>query len=77
MLKYLKTVLGKDIKTIGICLFVVGCSLALSISSTILLIVIINITIDNNKKKLKKEEKKDQIKDYPLDTEGRVMNKYN
>ena len=77
MLKYLKTVLGKDIKTIGICLFVVGCSLALSISSTILLIVIINITIDNNKKKLKKEEKKDQIKDYTLDTEATVMNKYN
>ena len=42
MLKYLKKSLGTNIKTLGICLTIVGCSLALSISSTILLIVIIN-----------------------------------
>ena len=46
MLKYLKTALGKNIKTVGICLTIVGCSLALSISSTILLIVIINISLE-------------------------------
>ena len=48
ILKYLKTALGKDIKTIGICLIVVGCSLALSISSTILLIVVINVALEEN-----------------------------
>ena len=43
LLKYLKHSLGKDLYTVGVCLIVVGCSLILSISSTILLIVIINI----------------------------------
>lgn len=43
LLKYLKHSLGKDFYTVGVCLIVVGCSLILSISSTILLIVIINI----------------------------------
>lgn len=51
MLKYLKTALGKNIKTVGICLTIVGCSLALSISSTILLIVIINISLEEEKPK--------------------------
>ena len=50
MLKYLKSALGGDVKTVGICLLVVGCSLMLSISATILMIVIINIDIENNKK---------------------------
>ena len=50
MLKYLKSALGKDIKTVGICLTIVGCSLALSISSTILLIVIINISLNEGSK---------------------------
>ena len=45
LLKYLKHSLGKDLYTVGICLVVVGFSLILSISSTILLIVIINIGI--------------------------------
>ena len=79
MLKYLKTALGKDVKTIGICLDIVGCSLALSISSTILLIVIINIAIDENKKKLKEEEEEEQrknIPEYPQDKSGRVI-RYN
>ena len=49
MLKYLKTALGKNIKTVGICLTIVGCSLALSISSTILLIVIINKSLEEQK----------------------------
>ena len=74
MLKYLKTALGKNVKTIGICLMVVGCSLALSISSTILLIVIINIAIDENKKQKKKEEEEEnQINEYPQDSRGRVI----
>ena len=79
MLKYLKTALGKDVKTIGICLDIVGCSLALSISSTILLIVIINIAIDENKKKKKEEEEEEQRKnvpEYPQDRSGRVI-RYN
>ena len=45
LLKYLKHSLGKDLYTVGICLVVVGFSLILSISSTILLIVVINIGI--------------------------------
>jgi len=53
LLKYLKHSLGKDLYTVGVCLIVVGCSLILSISSTILLIVIINIGLkeDMNMKK--------------------------
>ena len=50
ILKYLKEVFGGDIYTIGVCLILVGCSLALSISSTILLIIIINISIDEDRK---------------------------
>ena len=75
MLKYLKSALGKDVKTIGICLDIVGCSLALSISSTILLIVIINISIEENKKELKKEEeeKRNNIPEYQQDRSGRVI----
>jgi len=37
-----------DLYTVGVCLCVVGCSLALSISSTILLIVLINIELKKN-----------------------------
>jgi len=48
LLKYLKYSLGKDIYTVGICLIVVGLSLILSISSTILLTVIINIDLKEN-----------------------------
>ena len=48
-------ILLKYLKFIGICLYIVGCSLALSISSIILLIVIINISIDKNKKELDSE----------------------
>ena len=61
MLKYLKSALGGDVKTVGICLLVVGCSLALSISATILMIVIINVDIENNKKKT---ELKPRIVEY-------------
>ena len=49
ILKYLKESLGGDIYTIGVCLILVGCSLALSISFTILLIVVINEDINKNK----------------------------
>ena len=45
LLKYLKDSLGTDIYTVGVCLVVVGFSLILSISSTILLNVIINIAM--------------------------------
>ena len=69
MLKYLKSALGKNIKTIGICIIVVGCSLALSISSTILLIVIINKDIDEKKKKLQAQ----RIPEYPVNSEGRLV----
>ena len=48
ILKYLKYSLGEDIYKVGICLIIVGCSLILSISSTILLIVIINIGLEEN-----------------------------
>ena len=51
ILKYLKEVFGGDIYTIGVCLILVGCSLALSISFTILLIIVINANIDANKNK--------------------------
>jgi len=71
MLKYLKSALGGDMKTVGICLSIVGCSLALSISSTILLIVIINLSIDENKKKQKEENSR--IPEYPTNSEGRVI----
>ena len=43
ILKYLKYSLGEDLYTVGICLIIVGCSLILSISSTIILNIIINI----------------------------------
>ena len=48
MLKYLKNALGQNLYTVGVCLILVGCSLILSISSTILLIVIINIDLKSN-----------------------------
>ncbi len=48
ILKYLKYSLGVDLYTVGVCLIVVGCSLTLSISSTILLIVLINIELKKN-----------------------------
>ena len=72
MLKYLKLILGGNVKTIGLCLSIVGCSLALSISSTILLIVIINVDIDNNKK-LEEQEKQDNIPEYQTNSGGRVI----
>ena len=53
ILKYLKHSLGEDFYTVGICLVVVGFSLILSISSTILLIIIINVGLEENKKKEK------------------------
>ena len=48
ILKYLKHSLGKDFYTVGICLVIVGFSLILSISSTILLIIIINTDLQKN-----------------------------
>ena len=70
ILKYLKSALGKDIYTIGLCFLIVGCSLMLSISSTILLIVIINTDIDKNKEDLKKSK---NMSNYMLNSEGRVI----
>ena len=46
--------------------------MALSISSTILLIVIINVDIDNNKK-LEEQEKQDNIPEYQTNSGGRVI----
>ena len=54
ILKYLKYSLGQDFYNVGICLIIVGCSLILSISSTILLIVIINVALEHNIEKEKK-----------------------
>jgi hypothetical protein len=48
ILKYLKHSLGEDFYTVGICLVIVGFSLILSISSTILLIIIINTDLQKN-----------------------------
>ena len=42
ILIYLKNALGKDIYSIGVALCIVGCSLTLSISSTLILLAIIN-----------------------------------
>ena len=67
ILKYLENALGTKLYTVGICLFIVGCSLALSISSTILLIVIINIDIDNNNRQ------SNQIPEYSLNSARRVF----
>jgi len=53
ILKYLKEIFGGDIYTIGVCLILAGCSMALSISFTILLIVVINANVDENKKSAK------------------------
>ena len=66
ILKYLKSALGSDIKTIGICLLIVGCSLALSISATILLIVVINVDIDNNRQN-------SQVAEFGMASGGRVI----
>ena len=49
ILKYLKHTLGEDFYYVGICFIIVGFSLILSISSTILLIVIINLGLEPEK----------------------------
>ena len=50
ILKYLKNSIGENIYTVGICLILSGCSMAIAIIFTILLIVIINTNVDANKK---------------------------
>ena len=72
ILKYLKTALGKNIKTIGICLTVVGCSLALSISSTILLIVIINIGLEEKNKTPLDDQRQGQIPEYNINNYNNI-----
>ena len=57
ILKYLKYSLGKDLYTVGLCLDIVGLSLILSISSTILLLSIINFVL----KKLQQAPKDEVI----------------
>ena len=69
ILKYLKYSLGKDFYTVGLCLLIIGCSLVLSISSTILLIVIINADVENNKKLAENTE----IPNYPASNDGRIV----
>ena len=64
LLDNLKSSLGGSVKTVGICLSVVGCSLALSISSTILLIIIINVSM---------KEQTPDVPEYPADSAGRVI----
>ena len=50
ILKNLKDSLGSNLYAVGICLILSGCSIAISIVFTILLIVIINQSVDANKK---------------------------
>ena len=50
ILNNIKKCLGGDFYTVGICLLMAGCSMAISICLTILLIIIINISIEQNKK---------------------------
>ena len=50
ILNNIKNCLGGDFYTVGICLLMAGCSMAISICFTILLIIIINVSIDQNKK---------------------------
>ena len=57
ILKYLKYSLGKDLYTVGLCLDIVGLSLILSISSTLLLLSIINFVL----KKLQQAPKDEVI----------------
>ena len=70
ILKYLKESLGKDFYTVGVCLILVGCSLALSIIFTILLVIIINEDISQKKKE---QEKNKGIPEYPIITEERAI----
>jgi hypothetical protein len=49
ILKNLHDSLGSNLYTVGICLILSGCSIAISIAFTILLIVIINKSVDANK----------------------------
>ena len=50
LLRNLRKGVGKTFYTVGICLLLAGCSLAVAISFTILLVVIINKSVDENKK---------------------------
>ena len=69
LLKYLQYSLGEDIYTVGLCLVIVGFSLILSVSSTILLLVIINISLESNKKFSQQTE----IPEFPVNNDGRIM----
>ena len=69
LLKYLQYSLGKDIYTVGLCLVIVGFSLILSVSSTILLLVIINKSLESNKKFSQQTE----IPEFPVNNDGRIM----
>ena len=50
ILKSLQDSIGSNLNTVGICLILSGCSIAISIVFTIFLIVIINKSVDANKK---------------------------
>ena len=69
LLKYLQYSLGEDIYTVGLCLVIVGFSLILSVSSTILLLVIINISLESNKKL----SQQTGIPEFPVNNDGRIM----
>ena len=69
ILKYLKYSLGQDAYTVGICLIIVGCSLVLSISSSLLLNAIIKEEMEKNKKM----EPNTEIREYPQDNLGRIV----
>ena len=73
VLKYLKYSLGKDFHKVGICLIIVGFSLMLSISSTILLIVILNVVIKKNEDDLNKTTYKE--KGYQTNEKRKISEK--
>ena len=73
MVKYLKYSLGKDFHKVGICLIIVGFSLMLSISSTILLIVILNVVIKKNEDDLNKTTYKE--KGYQTNEKRKISEK--
>ena len=72
LLKYLKESLGKDVYTVGLCLAIIGFSLILSISSTILLIIVINVSLEENKKFVDQTQIGGQV-DYAANNDGRVV----
>ena len=78
ILKYLKYSLGQDLYTVGLCLIIVGCSLILSVSSTILLIVIINVaqTQTQNQNQQGNGNDENQVIPFQVNNPGQISPNY-